>query len=143
VKRVNFVTLGVQDLPTSKKFLLDLFGWRPKDEKHDDIAMYDMGGWLLALYPWKLLAEDVTVSPDGQGFRGVTLAQNVGTKAEVSEMLERAKMCGAKIIKPAQDVSWGGHSGYFQDLDGFYWEIAWNPFIPILPDGSLEIKSKT
>ena len=63
-------------------------------------------------------------------------------KADVAAVLEQARGCGARIVKPAQDVFWGGHSGYFQDLDGYYWEVAWNPFSPVLPDGTLEIKSE-
>ena len=141
MKRVNFVTLGVHDLAKSKQFFLKMFGWKPKDEKHDDIAFYDMGGWLLALYPWKLLAEDVTVPGDGNGFRGVTLAHNVSSKAEVAEVLKKAQDVGGSIVKPATDAAWGGHSGYFQDLDGHYWEVAWNPFIPLLDDGTLDVKS--
>lgn len=138
VKRLNIVTLGVQDVQRSKKFYLDLFGWKPNSEDSDNIAFFDMGGYMLALYPWKLLAEDVTVSPAGEGFRGVTLAHNVQSKPDVAEMLEKAKACGARILKPAQDVFWGGHSGYFQDLDGHYWEVAWNPFCPVGSDGRLE-----
>jgi predicted lactoylglutathione lyase len=142
LKRINFVTLGVQDLIKSKRFFFDLFGWMPQDQESNDIVFFDMGGWMLALYPWKLLAEDITILPEGNGFRGFALAHNVPTKEDVGKMLELAERCGAKIIKPAQDVFWGGHSGYFQDLDGYYWEIAWNPFYPLLPDGTLAQKIK-
>jgi catechol 2,3-dioxygenase-like lactoylglutathione lyase family enzyme len=31
--------------------------------------------------------------------------------------------------KPGQQVFWGGYSGYFKDPDGFYWEVAHNPFL--------------
>ncbi len=30
-------------------------------------------------------------------------------------------------MKPAQQTFWGGYAGYFQDLDGHLWEVAWNP----------------
>jgi len=36
-----------------------------------------MSGIVLALYPSDNLAEGAQVSPDGSGFRGVTLANNV------------------------------------------------------------------
>ena len=64
---------------------------------------------------------------------------NVAEKNEVSQILERAKQCGATITKPAQDVFWGGHSGYFADPDGFLWEVAWNPHWTLLPNGSLQL----
>ena len=41
----------------------------------------------------------------------------------------RAVAAGAELVKPGQKVFWGGYSGYFADPDGFYWEVAWNPFL--------------
>jgi catechol 2,3-dioxygenase-like lactoylglutathione lyase family enzyme len=29
--------------------------------------------------------------------------------------------------EPATETDWGGYSGYFQDPDGYLWEVAWNP----------------
>jgi hypothetical protein len=39
-------------------------------------------------------------------------------------------------VKPAQDVFWGGHSGYFADPDGHLWEVAWNPHLPLSAEGA-------
>ncbi len=36
-----------------------------------------------------------------------------------------AEKAGAKIVKQPQEVFWGGYSGYFQDPNGFYWEVAY------------------
>jgi len=36
---------------------------------------------------------------------------------------------GAEIVKPGQKVFWGGYSGYFRDLDGHLFEVAYNPFV--------------
>ncbi len=33
----------------------------------------------------------------------------------------------AKITRPAEEKFWGEYGGYFQDPDGYLWEIAWNP----------------
>ena len=41
--------------------------------------------------------------------------------------MEEALAAGATLVKPAQDVFWGGYSGYFADPDGHLWEVAWNP----------------
>ncbi|HAG92453.1 MAG TPA: glyoxalase [Bdellovibrionales bacterium] len=124
LKRLNIVTLGTKNLERSKAFFLQLFQWTPCKKDSDKIVFYDMGSWHFALYPWALLAEDAMVSSTGEGFSGITLAHKVRDKSEVSQLLEKAKALGGTILKPAQDVFWGGHSGYFKDLDGHLWEVA-------------------
>ena len=57
--------------------------------------------------------------PYGDGFRGISLAYNARTRADVDSLLEEAAAAGAKIVKPAQEAFWGGYSGYFSDPDGF------------------------
>ena len=76
--------------------------------------------------PRQALAEDALVDAAGEGFRGVTLAHNVASKQEVDEVMAQAAAAGATIHKKAQDVFWGGYSGYFSDPDGHLWEVAWN-----------------
>lgn len=34
---------------------------------------------------------------------------------------------GGTIAKKPEKVFWGGYSGYFQDPDGYYWEVAYGP----------------
>jgi uncharacterized glyoxalase superfamily protein PhnB len=84
---------------------------------------------LLSLYPRDLLAEDALVPSDGNGFSGMTLAYNVKTREEVDEIIKILHQAGVKITKEPQDTFWGGYDAYFQDPDGYLWEIAWNPFI--------------
>ena len=85
------------------------------------------------------LAEDATVKVIGSGFSGITLAQNVREKGEVAEILKVAEAAGGKIVKPAQDVFWGGHSGYFADPDGYLWDVAWNPYFMLNERGEVEL----
>ena len=138
MKRLNIVTLGVVDLTQSRGFYEELFGWEPRGNE-EQISFYNMGGWMIALYPRELLAEDAQVPPEGSGFSGITLAHNVERKDEVSIFLEKAKGLGATVVKEAQDVFWGGHSGYFKDQSGHLWEVAFNPFTKTLADGTLDI----
>ncbi len=128
--RVSVITLGVRDLEASKRFYRDGLGL-PLQSDDPDVAFFLTKGTVLALYPRDRLAEDVTVPDDGHGFSGITLAHNVRSKEEVRLVLEEAQRAGAQIVKAAQDTFWGGHSGYFRDLDGYYWEVAWNPFLPL------------
>ena len=51
-------------------------------------------------------------------------------------MLSEVERAGARILKAAQDVFWGGYSGYFADPDGHVWEVAWNPGFTITEDGA-------
>jgi hypothetical protein len=138
--RVNIVTLGVADLKRGRRFYEQGLGWRASSASQGDIVFFQLAGVVLALYPADSLAEDATVAKvAGGGFRGITLAQNVREKAKVAEILNIAQAAGGTIVKPAQDVFWGGHSGYFADPDGHVWEIAWNPHFKLNPRGELEL----
>jgi len=53
---------------------------------------------------------------------------NVRSKEEVDRVLRQAQQAGAPLAKPAMETDWGGYSGYFQDSDGYLWEVAWNPY---------------
>jgi predicted lactoylglutathione lyase len=137
-QRVSIITLGVADLNRSREFYEHL-GWRRSMTNSDGIAFFQAGGMALALYPRQELAKDANIPPDGQGFSGVSLAYNTRSRAEVDSVLEAAVAAGATLIRPAQEAFWGGYSGYFSDLDGFLWEVAWNPSFAIAEDGSIRI----
>ena len=93
----------------------------------------------LALFSRTELANDANISPEGNGFSGISLAYNVRNRQEVYSVLAEAEAAGAKLQKPAHEAFWGGYSGYFSDPDGYLWEVAWNPFFPIAEDGSIRI----
>ena len=105
----------------------------------DGIVFFQTSGTRLALYPLDKLAEDVSpeLTSEGSGFPGITLSHNTRSKAEVDQVLQLAEKAGGVIIKPAQEVFWGGYSGYFTDPDGYYWEVAWADTWEFNPDGSL------
>ncbi len=125
---ITLITLGVQDLERSIDFYERGLGL-PRKDWAEGIAFFETAGTMLSLYPREKLAEDITVSPDGSGFQGFTLAHNVGSPEEVDRTLEEAVAAGGELVKPGQKVFWGGCSGYFRDPDGFYWEVAHNPFL--------------
>lgn len=133
--RINLITLGVADLARSREFY-ERIGFRIAAAQGDFVA-FRAGGAALALFPRHELAKDAMVSDAGDGFRGVTLAHNVREKHEVAEVLADAEAAGARVTKPAQDVFWGGHCGYFADPDGHLWEVAWNPFFPLDENGQI------
>ncbi len=137
--QVHLITLGVDNIARARAFYEKLLKQTPSSASNDHIAFFDLHGTKLGLFHWKALAQDAQVNAKGSGFRRVTLAHNVKSKRAVNKHLERAVACGARLVKPAQDVFWGGYSGYFADLDDHLWEIAWNPFFAINNDGSISL----
>jgi uncharacterized glyoxalase superfamily protein PhnB len=107
----------------------------------DEVAFFDAGGVVLALYHWHLLAEDAQLAqlPQSSAFRGTTLAWNCASAADVDSATAQALAAGAVLLKPAQKTPWGGYSGYFADPDGYPWEVVHAPMFPFGPDGRLEL----
>ena len=136
-QRLSVVTLGVADLDRSRRFY-EALGWR-RGNRHAEVVFFQLGGIVLSLFSRERLAEDATVPTEGAGFSGITLAQNVRSRAEVEQVLAEAERAGGRVVKPAQDVFWGGYSGYFADPDGHLWEIAWNPEWELAPDGAVRL----
>ncbi len=126
--RITIICLGVGDFNRSVEFYEKGLGF-PRKKGPDGIAFFQLSGTMLSLYPRDELAEDITVPLQETGFPGFTLAHNVGSEQLVDATLEEAVAAGATLIKPGQKVFWGGYSGYFADPDGFYWEVAFNPFM--------------
>ena len=119
-------------MAASLRFYRDGLGFST-DEKEDNpkVVFFNTTGTKFELYPLSLLAEDIDEENPPQiaaGFAGITLAYNVKSEAEVHEIMELAKKAGAVIAKEPQKVFWGGYSGYFKDLNGYYWEVAYNPY---------------
>ena len=126
------ITLGVGDLEASARFYEQGLGL-PKMDSPPEVAFFTLNGSWLGLYGRESLAEDVGVPADGTGFAGFTIAHNVNSEAAVDELMEQAVAAGAKLVKPAQKVYWGGYSGYFADPDGYLWEVEYNPLFWVGP----------
>ena len=98
------------------------------EESNLDIIFFKNKGTKIALYPSEELALDIDEKdpPEtAKGFAGITLAYNAKSKDEVDEIFGRAKKAGANIVKEPQKTDWGGYGGYFKDLDGHHWEVAY------------------
>ncbi len=124
---VSLITLGVKDLKKSFVFYKDVLGLPSKDGIQGDVVFFQLNNIWLSLYPRDLLAKDANVE-DGTGFGGITLAHNLKSKEAVNALIEKVRAEGISITKEPQEVEWGGYSAYFQDPDGYNWEIAYNPF---------------
>lgn len=139
-QRLSLVTLGVRDLAASRAFYKRL-GWTASPPSNAEVAFFQCGGIVFALWGREALMADAAIAAAGEGFANISLAYNVRRKEDVDATLKEAEMAGARILKPAAETSWGGRTGYFADPDGFAWEVAWNPGFEILPDGSIKLPS--
>jgi uncharacterized protein len=133
-QRISLVTLAVAD-PARAAAFYEALGWT-RVESEPGIIVFDLLGQSLALYPRADLARDMGLSEVELGTGGVTLGCNTRSREEVAQVMDRAKAAGARILKPAHDVFWGGHIGYFADPDGHIWEVAFNPFSPLSAEGA-------
>lgn len=132
--RLTFVTLGVADVSRARAFY-ERLGFRASSMSQEGVAFFDAGGVVLSVFGRTALAEDAKVKDGAPGFSGIALAHNVRSEAEVDAVLAEAVAAGATLKKAGQKVFWGGYAGYFADLDGHLWEVAFNPFMPLDADG--------
>ncbi|HSJ93864.1 MAG TPA: VOC family protein [Gaiellaceae bacterium] len=136
-QRVSLVTLGVRDLGRARRFY-EALGWTTGAAPADDVAFFQAGGMVVALWGREELAADSGVE-DAGGWGGVTLAHNVRSPAEVDAVVEEARVAGATITREPAETFWGGYSGAFTDPDGHAWEIAHNPSWTLADDGSVRL----
>ena len=140
--RVSMISLGVNHLKKSTKFY-EMLGWEKSEQSQDTISFMKGVNIVLGLYGINELAMDSGIRKEARGldagFSGIALALNLPSKDSVDEYARRAIKAGATITKQPQEVFWGGYSGYFADLDGHLWEIAYNPFFEFDADGNLDI----
>ncbi|WP_174801067.1 VOC family protein [Martelella limonii] len=140
-RRISLITLGVDDVAEATAFY-ERLGWKKSSASQESITFIGLDGIVLGLFGRSALAEDAGLEgvPDQRpAFSGVTLAYNVNSESAVDETLGFAESCGARIVKPAEKVFWGGYSGYFADPDGHLWEVAFNPFSPLDENGHMTL----
>lgn len=128
-QRVSLITLGVRDAGMVAAFY-EALGWT-RVETQDGVIAFDLLGQTLGLYPLDKLAEDIGVPVDALGHGAMTLGYNCPDREGVDDVMGRVAGTGGVVLKPAQEVFWGGYHGYFRDPEGHIWEVAHNPFSPL------------
>jgi catechol 2,3-dioxygenase-like lactoylglutathione lyase family enzyme len=130
---ISVITLAVEDLERSLAFYRDGLGFPTQGivgSEYEDgaVAFFNLSDSLtLALYPRISLAKDASIPVSQPSPAEFSIGHNVSSRTEVDAIMDQAQRAGAKVTDPAHDRFWGGYSGYFQDLDGHLWEIAWDP----------------
>jgi predicted lactoylglutathione lyase len=136
-QRISLITLGVRDLARARAFY-EALGWVTRAKPDDDVAFFQAGGMVFALWGRDQLAEDSGVTDSG-GWGGITPAYNTRSPAEVDAVIEEARAAGAEIPREPAETFWGGYSAVFIDPDGHAWEVAHNPHWTVKDDGSVEL----
>ncbi len=139
-QQLHFITLGVRDLPRTRRFYVDGLGWTPTLDLAEVCFLQVAPGVLLALWGAEDLASDVGADV-GDGTHGtgrIAFAHNVSSEAEVDAAVARVEAVGGTVLKEPQTTFFGYHA-YVADPDGFRWEIAHNPSWSIDPDGTVHI----
>ena len=140
--RLTVVTLGVADVARATTFY-EALGWRKSSASQDAVSFFQLGGLALSVFGRQDLADDATVSSQGAGFAGISLAINLESEAEVDRVAAEWVACGGTMIKQPRRVFWGGYSGYVADPDGHLWELAHNPGFLLHSDGTMQLPPVT
>lgn len=135
--QIKVITLAVSDLEQSLAFYRDGMGLPTQgitgtEFEDGAVVFFNMNDDLiLALYPRTALAKDAKVAVGQPSPAELSLGHFVQSKQDVDAVMKQAEQAGAKITDPARERFWGGYSGYFADIDGHLWEIAWNPALAV------------
>lgn len=131
--QISVITLAIGDLPRSRRFYAEGFGWAPVFE-NEEIIFYQMNGFVLGTFEKSALEKDMGRS--GLSSPGAfSLAHNVPSQADVAEVMDKLVSAGGRLIRPGDAPPHGGFRGYVADPDDHAWEIAWNPHWPIDANG--------
>jgi catechol 2,3-dioxygenase-like lactoylglutathione lyase family enzyme len=135
---VHFVTLSTPDLDAARGFYVDGLEWTPLIDVPDEILFFQIApGLVLGLFDAAKFAEDTGADVPVPA-SGVTLAHNVGSADDVTEMADRAITAGGSIVVPPEPGAFGGiFHAIVRDPNGVLWEIAHNPGWHVTDEGTV------
>lgn len=136
MQQIAVITLGIAELPRSRRFYTDGFGWKPVFE-NDEVIFYQMNGFVLATWRTAALANDM-MRNDLMRPGAFALAHNVRDRDHVAPLIERLTAAGGNLLRAPDEPAHGGFRGYVADPDAHAWEIAWNPAWPIDDNGHVK-----
>lgn len=135
-QRVSLITLAARDIEKLARFY-ESFGWERVEDTEGMVA-FDLIGQTLGFCSVEALGEEIGVPEETQGLAAMALAHNVPSKEDATEVLHLIEMAGAKGLREAQDVFWGGNHGDFSDPKRHIWEMARNPHAPLGPKSEFQ-----
>jgi predicted lactoylglutathione lyase len=122
--RVNFLTLACRDVERMAEFLR-AFGWVEAPSSEPVHRVFQLAnGVVIALYGAQHYERDH--GPLTDGFRGITLGINLGSRDEV--VAAHHALAGVPGVVGLEGIvdSPHGFSGFsFHDPEGNVWDVAW------------------
>lgn len=96
-QKLNLITLGVTDFAKAVDFYENGLGWKKSTASVEELAVFPLGGMVLALHPRDALAKDASVDSSGTGFSGITLSYNAHSEEEVDSVLKKSNRSGQRL----------------------------------------------
>lgn len=121
--RITLVTLACRDVERMAKLFGDI-GWpeTPASDEHHRTFQCS-NGVVLALYGAEHY--EPSFGPPAEGFRGITLAINLGSFEECQEAYDALQgIDGVELLEEPTRASWGGGFSW-RDPEGNVWDVAW------------------
>ncbi|WP_078327369.1 VOC family protein [Mycobacteroides salmoniphilum] len=139
-QQLHFVTVAATDLDATRRFYAAL-GWSPLLDVEGEIIFYQSApGQLLGFFLADKFNEDLAAPGDHSRVSGITLAHNVDSPEDVTELSGTMSLSGGTVLKPPQPGQFGGvFHAHVQDPNGLIWEIAHNPGWRIASDGTVHL----
>jgi catechol 2,3-dioxygenase-like lactoylglutathione lyase family enzyme len=98
-QQISAVTLGISDLPRSRRFYTEGFGWS-SIFANEEIIFYQMNGFVLGTFNRSSLEDDMSRKAASTP-SAYSLAHNVGSEAEVVPLMDRLIEAGGTLIRKA------------------------------------------
>jgi len=127
-RRIDAITLFVEDLGPARQFYLDVFGL-PIHYENDDSAVFKFGETvinLLRVANADELISPAVVAPPAAGSRMVF---TIGVD-DVDAMCEMLATRGVDLLNGPMDRPWGIRTASFVDPAGYIWEVAGDIPVP-------------
>ena len=121
----NLITLGARDFGALRDFYRRV-GW-PQVTDDGEVAVFELRGIVLALFPLAKLAHDGNTEPEPRtgGIR-FTIGVQVESPEAVDRLTEHMRAAGARVTKEPVDAEFfTGRSAYLCDPEDNYFEIVW------------------
>jgi len=121
--RIGLITLACRDVERMARLFRDL-GWPETPESDEHHRTFQCtNGCVIGLFAASNYEPEF--GPPVDGFRGLTLAVNLRSFAEVQAVYETLRgIDGVELLGEPEEAFWGGGFAW-RDPEGNVWDVAW------------------